>query len=249
MDSGLFWSTCACLLAVDSPQLHLRAAYFTLAGLVLGIAVIETSYQIAYRDELTGLPGRRALNRAMGDLGDEYSIAMVDIDHFKQFNDTFGHDVGDQVLRMVASKLAKVGGDGTAFRCGGEEFAVVFPGGLHESIGHAEVLRQGIEQARFVVRGPERSHRRRKERRHRLAKRSLGAEAKRTTVTVSIGIAGPNATVAIPEQVIQAADKALYRAKESGRNRVEIFAGRRAARTRPQRSGMAIVRSLRSRQF
>lgn len=165
VDSGLFWCTCTCFLALITSEPRFRTLYFAVAGLILGVAVIETSYQVAYHDELTGLPGRRAFNRAVAALGDEYAIAMVDIDHFKRFNDTFGHDVGDQVLRMVASKLAKVGGDGTAFRCGGEEFAIVFPLGTQEAFSHAETLRQVIEQTPFVVRGPDRSHRRRKERR------------------------------------------------------------------------------------
>lgn len=81
---------------------------------------------MAYQDELTSLPGRRALKEYLLKLGSEYTIAMFDIDHFKKFNDTHGHDVGDQVLRMVASKLATVSGRGKSFRYGGEEFTLVF---------------------------------------------------------------------------------------------------------------------------
>jgi PleD family two-component response regulator len=169
---------------------------------------------------------------------------MADIDHFKQFNDTFGHDVGDQVLRMVAAKLAKVGGNGVAFRCGGEEFAIVFPAAIREAFGHAEALRQAVAQASFVVRGPDRSQRIRKERRYRQAKRNLHAASRKTTITVSIGIAGPNVTNATPEKVIQAADQALYRAKESGRNRVEVYQGRRAVAARKQRSRSAAGQRL-----
>ena len=235
-DSGLFWGTCSCFLAFNAQQARFTAAYLALAGLILGMSAIETSYQVAYHDELTGLPGRRAFNRAIEALSDEYSIGMVDIDHFKRFNDTFGHDVGDQVLRMVAAKLARVGGDGTAFRCGGEEFAIVFPCGVTEALSEAETLREIIEQSPFVVRGPDRSKRPRKERRTRPAKRSRRAAPLNTSVTVSIGIAGPSATMTTPEEVIKAADIALYEAKESGRNRVEVYQNRKTAPARGQRA-------------
>jgi diguanylate cyclase (GGDEF)-like protein len=63
----------------------------------------------------------------MMSLGHRFTIAMLDIDHFKRFNDTYGHEVGDQVLKMVAAKLGQVRKGGRAFRYGGEEFALVFP--------------------------------------------------------------------------------------------------------------------------
>jgi len=82
---------------------------------------------MAYLDELTGLLSRRALNEYMMMLGRSYTIAMLDVDYFKKFNDTFGHDMSDQVLKMVGSKMRKVGGGGKAYRYGGEEFTVFFP--------------------------------------------------------------------------------------------------------------------------
>ena len=94
--------------------------------LILVAAVAHEAYQMAFRDELTGLPGRRALNERLQRLGRSYVIAMADVDHFKKFNDTHGHDVGDQVLRLVAAQLRKIGGGGKAYRYGGEEFTLVF---------------------------------------------------------------------------------------------------------------------------
>src|SRR5581483_11434576 len=144
----------------------LATYYFAAAALVLTVALVENSYALAYHDELTGIPGRRAFNEAVGELAEPYAIAMVDVDHFKKFNDTYGHDIGDQVLRMVAGRLARVTGGGRAYRCGGEEFAVVFPGkAVEEALPHLETLRQAIEQTEFMVRGPDRSRRRRPERR------------------------------------------------------------------------------------
>src|SRR3989441_13015310 len=83
---------------------------------------------MAYQDSLTGLPARRALNEALLRLGGHYTVAMLDVDHFKRINDHHGHDVGDQVLKMIAAKLAQVTGGGKAYRYGGEGVAGIFAG-------------------------------------------------------------------------------------------------------------------------
>jgi diguanylate cyclase (GGDEF)-like protein len=169
---------------------------------------------MAYHDELTGLPARRALNEALQRLNDTYTVAMVDVDHFKKFNDTHGHDVGDQVLRMVAERLGRVDGGGRAFRYGGEEFAVLFPGkSAQESAPHLETLRMAVAGATFTLRGKDRPKR-------KPESRGRGGGAGKVTVTVSIGAAQARGS-AVPEEVVKAADRALYRAKEGGRNRVE----------------------------
>ena len=162
----------------------------------------------------------------------------VDIDHFKKFNDTYGHDVGDQVLCMVASRLSQVGGDGQAFRCGGEEFAIVFRNtSAKEAFEHLDSLRQIIEKSTFQVRGADRRAERIAEKRsdrrtgesdrRKPAKKKIAAAipkppADHLSVTVSIGVAEPSTRYRQPEQVIQSADQALYRAKNKGRNRVEL---------------------------
>ena len=107
-------------------------SYMATAGLILVGSIIENSYLLAYHDELTTLPARRAFNEALLRLEDSYAVAVVDIDHFKKFNDTYGHETGDQVLRLVAAKLATVTGGGRAYRVGGEEFSILFPGKVSE---------------------------------------------------------------------------------------------------------------------
>ncbi|HYN14599.1 MAG TPA: GGDEF domain-containing protein [Terriglobales bacterium] len=227
-ESGLFWSLCACFLAVSAGNPRLGAGYFAAAGVIVGASVIETAYLVGYHDELTGLPARRAFNQAVAALDGEYAIAMVDIDHFKRFNDTFGHDAGDQVLRLVASKMMEVGGDGKAFRYGGEEFAIVFRRATAEdALEHAEVLRGLIAETNFVVRGLDRSRRSRTERRYRHRPRKLRKQRFDTRVTISIGLAEPTDPATPVEDVVRAADQALYRAKERGRNRVEMHVARR----------------------
>lgn len=184
------------------------------AGLVLVVTVVEASYLMAYRDGLTELPARRALNEALPRLSGQFTVAMIDVDRFKQFNDRWGHDAGDHVLRMVAARLAVVEGGGKAYRYGGEEFAVLFPGkGAEECLPHLEQLREAVEKSRFTLR-----------RRFRPRKKPAAPKGRKTaekiTITVSIGVAEKNHRHATPDQVVVAADKALYRAKEAGRNRV-----------------------------
>ncbi len=189
-------------------------------AVVLAVAVAllvgwaEETYRLAYHDTLTGLPGRRALDEAMTQLGERYVIAMLDVDHFKRFNDRFGHDAGDQVLRMVASEIARAGGGGEAFRYGGEEFTVLFAGAtIDEARTALEEVRRAIAERVFALRAPDRP-------RKRPSSPRPAARTIRTHVTVSIGLAAPNAKRSTPAAVREAADRALYRAKDAGRNRV-----------------------------
>ena len=212
--SGFFWALVATLLALLAESNGESATlYYSTAGLIIIMSVIETAYAMAFQDELTSLPARRALNTAMHGLGKRYVIAMVDIDFFKKFNDKFGHDVGDQVLCMVASHLKHVGGGGRSFRYGGEEFTVLFSGkSKEETIPHLERLRESIEAAQFVLRGKDRP----KAPPRKLKK--AGAQPKAVSVTVSIGVAEPVKGNTKPSSVIKVADQALYRAKKRGRN-------------------------------
>ena len=239
IEPGFAWSVAAVFLWLQfAPVGKMSDAYVATAALILGASLIETSYVLAYHDELTGIRGRRAFNESLLSLDQQYAIAIVDIDHFKNFNDTYGHDIGDQVLCMVASRLTKVGGDGQAFRCGGEEFAFVFRNtSAKDAFDHLDALRQIIEKSTFQVRGAERRAERiadrSRDRRASESDRRKSAKKKTTTaipnqspdhlsVTVSIGVAEPSTRYRQPEQVIQAADQALYRAKHKGRNRVEL---------------------------
>jgi diguanylate cyclase (GGDEF)-like protein len=191
------------------------------AGVVLLAALLHESHRLAFRDQLTGLPSRRALEERLRGLGGDYTIAMADVDHFKPFNDTHGHDIGDQVLKLVAGRLAEVGGGGTAYRYGGEEFAVIFPGvGPKEAQGQLEAIRGAIEQYRMAVRGENRPKKAKEGEKHRGDGGEDTVPFKVLSVTVSIGLAASSDKNAKPQQVLKAADEALYRAKQGGRNRV-----------------------------
>jgi GGDEF domain-containing protein len=251
-DSALFWSLTAFFLSLRfTGTTRISIVYSATAASILAASIIENSYLLAYHDELTTLPSRRAFNDALLRLQNPYSIAVVDIDHFKRFNDTYGHDTGDQVLRMVAACLSQVTGGGQAYRCGGEEFNVLFPGKTTAEVAdHLERLRLTVESSEFRMRGGDRRQaprgpdRRNDRARGRARKgqaiRELAQEKSPAplSVTVSIGVATSHKEQSDPGLVLQAADKALYRAKANGRNRVETAASPRR-RTRMKAAGIA----------
>ena len=250
-DSALVWSLGAFILAlIWEPVARVSTAFWTASAAILASAVIENSYLLAYHDELTTLPSRRAFNDALLVLKSPFSIAVVDIDHFKRFNDTHGHETGDQVLRMVATNLARVTGGGQAYRCGGEEFNILFPGKTTaEVLPHLEALRELVEKSEFRLRGADRRQaprgpdRRNQRSRTRAGKgdaiRRLAEEKSSSmlSVTISIGVATAATDKVGPQMVLEFADKALYEAKANGRNRVEA-AGTPSRRLRTKAAGM-----------
>jgi len=165
---------------------------------------VESIRTEALSDGLTGLPNRKSfdnmLRKCIDEGGDGLCLVMSDVDHFKKFNDTWGHQTGDQVLKLVAATLnANVKGRDMAARYGGEEFALVLP---NTSVENAAKLADAI---RVAVEG--------KHLRKRSTNEDLG------TITLSLGVAryrnGEAAT-----DLIERADQCLYAAKRTGRNRV-----------------------------
>ena len=236
LESGFVWALLSFFLALNIGAVGMNSrAYIATAAVILAVSIVETSYAMAYHDELTGLRSRRAYNDASVRVEPPYTLAAVDIDHFKSVNDTYGHDTGDEVLSLVAAKLAQVTGGGQAYRVGGEEFSILFPGRtVAEVLPDLENLRLEIEESGFRLRGRDRRMTPRgSDRRATLQKKSSRRKARSSTppgylrVTVSIGVAEPTAKNPTFEEVNDLADQALYRAKQGGRNRVEIAAGAR----------------------
>lgn len=200
--------------------LYISSIFATAALSIALLTGIKTSHDLAYRDQLTGLHGRRKLFERLAGLSRHYSLAMLDIDHFKKFNDTFGHDVGDDVLAMVASKIAQVGGGGEVFRYGGEEFTFIFHGmGKKEAAEYLNEIRELIANTPFIVRDRSRRKTATAEQRGK----SATAGQKKVQITVSIGVSEKAQGREQAEQIIKAADKALYQAKEQGRNCVKVL--------------------------
>lgn len=168
---------------------------------------VQHSIELAVTDGLTGLHNRRYLDNHLKVLfnraatrGRSLSVFITDIDRFKLVNDTYGHDAGDEILKEFAARLrATVRGADLACRYGGEEFVVVMPDTTPEMATNiAERLRMSIEGKPFTL-------------------RSSGLEL---SITASLGIASNSLNIDTPEQLLKEADKALYDAKRTGRNRV-----------------------------
>ncbi|MFH1158162.1 MAG: GGDEF domain-containing protein [Pseudomonadota bacterium] len=166
---------------------------------------LESAKKEATTDGLTGISNRRAFDKQIAADIDEAEIGktplvllMVDIDFFKKFNDTYGHPVGDQVLRLVARTLiGNVKGRDTVARYGGEEFAILLPSTpIRAGCQVAEMLRRGVENKELIDRSRD---------------KNLGA------ITISVGAAeyleGED-----PVSFIERADSALFEAKKDGRN-------------------------------
>src|SRR5271154_1233486 len=168
---------------------------------------VQLSLEMAITDQLTGLHNRRYMSRHLDTLiagsnksGKPIAFLIFDIDHFKRVNDTYGHDIGDEVLKEFAGRIAaNVRAIDLACRYGGEEFVVVMPDtDIEFAYSVAERLRKSVETTPFdISRAP-----------HHL------------NVTISIGIAGSRAPGDSAAALLHRADQALYRAKNDGRNRV-----------------------------
>jgi two-component system cell cycle response regulator len=168
---------------------------------------LDHSLELAVTDQLTGLHNRRYMSGQLEALvkravlgGDPVAALLIDIDHFKKINDGFGHDVGDEVLREFAVRLASnVRAIDLPCRYGGEEFVVVMPDTqLEDALRIAERIRLHVAGSPFRVMG--------------------GSEL--LTVTISIGVAATCGALDKPDALLKRADEAVYEAKAGGRNKV-----------------------------
>lgn len=168
---------------------------------------LEIVRREAYTDSLTGIANRKAFETEIIRIAQEsdeaekvFSLLLMDIDHFKSFNDNFGHQVGDQVLKLVSKTLIDgVKGRDLASRYGGEEFAIILPEtGMKEAIGLAEQLRRAVETKEVI---------------NRNTGESMGR------ITISGGVAEYKKGEDL-EDLISRADYALYTAKHNGRNQI-----------------------------
>jgi diguanylate cyclase (GGDEF)-like protein len=195
----------ACDTEAEWPALRSACEQISLA--LANLAIRETLREQATRDKLTGLYNRHYLNaRFEQDLARAHrgespiGIVLLDIDHFKRFNDTFGHAAGDHVLREVAAVLMSVTRrSDVACRYGGEEFLLLMADASREiAIRRAEELRLAVKGLRLEWQG------------HPLGE-----------LTISAGVAALPADGTEADILVRRADQALYRAKELGRDRVE----------------------------
>lgn len=172
-------------------------------------SLLQISHKMAFLDELTNIPGRRALMTQLKQIDSEnYTLAMIDIDHFKRLNDTYGHEVGDQALRTIASTLSQHIHTGTLYRYGGEEFVLLFPRKqLDDILDEMESTRVLVSNSDFFLR-PKNIDKKQKNQPYMAS----------VHITVSCGVAQKQPLQSYDE-VLNIADQALYKAKQTGRNK------------------------------
>ncbi|MGH7261901.1 MAG: GGDEF domain-containing protein, partial [Nitrospiraceae bacterium] len=220
VDRGFFWALVSAFIALHSTRAGWSPTnYLATAGLILIIAAYAEVYRSTYYDELTGLRGRVALDQALFNLGSRYSVAVIDLDGLKAVNEAHGYAVGDQALRMVATKLAAMAGDGDAFRSDGNRFTVVFRNTpVADAVPHLEELRQAVAASPITLRTGARFFRK------LFRTVADGSSPTQLSVTVSIGAAERDERRTTQDQVRKAVEVALARAKSDGRNRVRARA-------------------------
>jgi len=164
--------------------------------------------ELSNRDPMTNLYNRRYLSEVSNELfllakrnDSSLSVLMIDIDKFKHINDSYGHDIGDEVIKLLASTLTKsLRESDIVARLGGEEFIIILPEtNLQDATNKAEEIRKTVESLTYSI-----------------------DSAKKREFTISIGVSRYNKTDISFESLVKNADKALYEAKEKGRNRVEV---------------------------
>ena len=204
---------------VTDLSIHMVTAFTVICAIQLH-AVFQMYWHRVYVDELTDIANRRALDECLASLSGEYTIAMMDIDRFKSFNDNYGHDEGDNVLRLVGSVLNQELGD-RVYRYGGEEFCAIFKGvSAEDAYMFANKVRRKLEERNFYIRKPNSKREPTSSFDRRKSKKS--SNGKKVQITISIGLANPNKKSKTVEDVLKLADQALYEAKKKGRNRVVI---------------------------
>ncbi|ENM5789551.1 GGDEF domain-containing protein [Vibrio mimicus] len=198
---------------------YVSTTMFSLSGLLILVYLISAGHEMAFNDPLTQIPGRQALDQDLKHIGKKFTLAMLDVDHFKKFNDTYGHDTGDDVLKLVASRLRLIEGKARVYRYGGEEFSIIYRNKLaDEVLPFIEALRQDIESYELVIRN---SSKRPKSDAEGVKKRTRKSNSDIVTITISIGVCDSQLH-RNPNEALKAADSALYKAKQAGRNCVKL---------------------------
>ncbi len=199
-------TTCAETFFADRGLAQMCAEQISMA--IANVRMRDELHDQSVRDPLTGLFNRRHMTESLRKLindsersGASFAVVAIDVDHFKKFNDTHGHDAGDMVLRAVGSAMEQdCDGDDVACRPGGEEFTVILPDcDVQTGMDRAEALRRKVENIKV-----------------RYGEKTL------PKITISIGVATYPSNGTLPQFLLRAADEALYQAKSLGRNRVVL---------------------------
>ncbi len=195
---------------------NIPTIFFLAATTTILFSLLQISHRMAFLDELTNVPGRRALTNALRQFERHpYTLSIMDIDFFKRLNDSYGHEVGDQGLRMISARLSQYAKSGHIYRYGGEEFVLLFPyKHLEEVLDEIEETRALISNSDFFLRAPSHNgYSQENEKYPYLAS---------IKITLSAGVAEKVGNES-SDFVLNMADQALYKAKKTGRNKTVYY--------------------------
>ncbi len=239
LEGGAIWALCAVFVAYHTSRYGWQPTnFFATAGLILFVTLLQSFHQRTYRDELTGIPGRVAYDEAIGQLGKQFSVAVISIDQLTQYANTHGKPVSEQILKLVAPRLEAACTDGQIFRTTGEGFTVLFPRkSATETLSTLETVRKTVDALSFFLRGRDWVWET-----QRGAKKT-GSRDRELPITLSIGVGEKVSDSATLSQVITSAYHALYEAKGSGGNVVKRGPAASAHAQRPRKESGRIVPS------
>jgi diguanylate cyclase (GGDEF)-like protein len=217
LEGGAIWALCAIFVAYHTSPYGWQPTNFLMAaGLILFVTLLQSFYQRAYRDELTGIPGRLAYEEAIGQLGKRYSLAVIGIDQLSQYANTHGKPVSVQILKRVAPRIQAACAEGQVFRTTGEELTVLFPGkSATETMVTLDTVRKSLEAIGLFLRGQDRVWETQR------GTKKAGSRDQALPITLSIGVAEKLSASATLTLVIKSAYRALYEAKGIGGNVVK----------------------------
>lgn len=217
LDGGALWTLIAVFLAYHGIKYGWSPSnFFSTAGFILFVTLLQSTYQRTYRDELTGIPGRLAFEEAVSNLSRTYAVAVIGIDQLKRYANTHGRSVSEQLLKLIAPKIQANSDGGQVFRISGDELTVLFTRHtVSDTLIELERVRKAIESTNLVLRGRDRV------REDRRATKRGGSREQELPVTLSIGVAEKSSDQASFSLVVKSAYRALYEAKNAGGNVVK----------------------------
>ena len=214
MDGGATWALAAVFLAYHGNQFGWSPTnFFSTAGLILFVTLVQSSYQRTYRDDLTGIAGRVAYEEATVQIGKQCAIAVLAVDQLKCYAGTHGKTVVEQILKLVAPKVQAACQGGQVFRVSGEELTLLFHNqSAMEALVVLDTVRKVVSSTSLFLRGRDRVWE------DSRGTKSPGTKDRRLPITVSIGVADKSSADASLSLVIKSAYRALYEVRSAGGN-------------------------------
>ena len=212
IEAGSFWALAAAFVAYHGTQSGWQPTnFFSAGGFILFLAVVQSTHQQTYRDELTGIAGRQAYDEAIHRLGFRYAFAVLAVDQLKSYASVHGRSVGEQVFKLIAPLVQSACRGAKVYRVSGEELIVMFAGcSAVETLPTLETVRKTVEATSLLLCGHDRVREK--------GKWKISDNERELPVTISGGVAEPAGEFKTLDSVQRAAYRALYEAKSAGGN-------------------------------